>query len=97
MANLIPLSNSSIIKSNKTSAIVSANKLLSSKTAKTTRNKRTNPTEDIIKQIEKKVIKIDKILKNFLAFTKKQNEVSRVKKEQKEFGEREKELEKKTS
>lgn len=100
MANLVPLSNSSLIKPKK-SAIIKADKFLVP---------RIKPTSAIVKfsgrtsetlggggalvEIEKKVVQIDKLLKDSLLLSKKEGEKKRVSEEQKEFDKREKELEK---
>jgi hypothetical protein len=101
MANLIPYTKSSIIKSKK-SAIIKADKFLNAKTKSTKVNENSvkpkqskNSSEDIILQIEKKVIKIDKLLKDSFALKTNQQKKSTIKEEQKEFENREKELEKK--
>jgi hypothetical protein len=82
------------------SAIVKADKFLNVKSTKVNENsvkpkQSENSSEDIILQIEKKVIKIDKLLKDSFALKKKQQKKSTIKGEQKEFEDREKELEKK--
>jgi len=99
MANLVPYTKSPIIKSQK-SAIIKADKFLNTKSTKVNANsvkpkQSKDPSEDIILQIEKKVIKIDKLLKDSFALKKKQQKKVRIKGEQKEFEDREKELEKK--
>ena len=99
MANLIPYTKSPIIKPQK-SAIIKADKFLNTKSTKVNENsvkpkQSENSSEDIILQIEKKVIKIDKLLKDSFALKKKQQKKVRIKGEQKEFEDREKELEKK--
>jgi muramidase (phage lysozyme) len=101
MANLVPYSKSSIIKP-KQSAIIKADKFLNAKTKSTKVNENSvkpkqskNSSEDIILQIEKKVIKIDKLLKDSFALKMNQQKKSTIKEEQKEFENREKELEKK--
>ncbi|MCJ7714763.1 hypothetical protein MUO66_09960, partial [Candidatus Bathyarchaeota archaeon] len=99
MANLVPYSKSPIIKPAK-SAIIKADKFLNAKSTKVNVNsvkpkQSKNSSEDIILQIEKKVIKIDKLLKDSFALKKKQQKKVRIKGEQKEFEDREKELEKK--
>ena len=99
MANLIPYTKSSITKPQK-SAIIKADKFLNAKSTKVNANsvkpkQSKNSSEDIILQIEKKVIKIDKLLKDSFALKKKQQKKVRIKGEQKEFEDREKELEKK--
>ena len=60
-----------------------------------TQTKKTDSSEDILIQIEKKVIKIDKLLKDSLILQKKDAETKRKKKEKGEFDEKEKELESK--
>jgi hypothetical protein len=91
MANLIPSSkNGSIIKADKFFA--------SSKNAKannTVSNKTKFSSDNTLLTIEKKVIKIDKLLKDSLFFKKKESEKARIKIEQKSFTDKEKELEKK--
>jgi len=99
MANLIPYTKSSITKPQK-SAIIKADKFLNAKSSKTNVNsvkpkQSKNSSEDILLKIEKKVIKIDKLLKDSFALKKKQQKKVRIKGEQKEFEDREKELEKK--
>jgi hypothetical protein len=99
MANLVPYTKAPIIKSQK-SGIVRADKFFNAKSSKTNVNfakskESKDPSEDIILQIEKKVIKIDKLLKDSFALKKKQQKKSTIKEEQKEFEDREKELEKK--
>lgn len=94
MANLIPANNNkksgAIIKSDKFFAS-SNNKLVPS--IKKLENK--DSKEDLLLTIEKKVIKIDKLLKDSFAFKKKQAEKARVSQEKKSFEKRESELEKK--
>ena len=99
MANLIPYTKSSITKPQK-SAIIKADKFLNAKSTKVNANsvkpkQSKNSSEDILLKIEKKVIKIDKLLKDSFALKKKQQKKVRIKGEQKEFEDREKELEKK--
>jgi hypothetical protein len=88
MAKLLPSSKSS------TSSIVKADKFLnfskpSAKIAKI------SPISDTVKQIENKVIQVDKLLKDSLLLSKKEGKKTRIKKEGEEFSEREKDLEKK--
>jgi hypothetical protein len=98
MANLVPLSKSSLIKP-KTSGIVKADKLLTSKSSAivkySDKSSQTLEGDDILKQIQKKVVKIDKLLKGSLMLSKKESEKKRVSEEQKDFDKREEELEKK--
>lgn len=93
MAKLLPPSKSSIIKSSK-STPVKVDKLLNvnKPSVKITKS---SSLKDTLTQIENKVIKIDKLLKDSLFLSKKENEKSRIKKEGKEFSEKEKQLEKK--
>lgn len=97
MANLVPLSGSSLLKQQK-SAIIKPNKFFSSKLKiKTTGVQSSGGSiegSEILNEIVKKVIQIDKILKNTLLISKKEGEKKRVSGEQKDFSEREKELEK---
>jgi hypothetical protein len=88
MAKLLPPSKSS------KSSIVKADKFLnfSKPSAKITK---TSSITDTVKKIENKVIKVDKLLKDSLLLSKKEDKKTRVKKEGEEFSEREKELEKK--
>ena len=92
---------SSLIKSKK-SAIVKQNKSLIPKSKSSSaiikyseKSLQTLEDVDILKQIQKKVIKIDKLLKNSLLMVKKDTEKKRVTKEQTEFDKKENELEKK--
>jgi muramidase (phage lysozyme) len=96
MANLVPLSKSSLIKP-KTSGIVKADKLLTSKSSAIV--KFSGKTSEALAggalvQIEKKIIQVDKLLKDSLLLSKKEGEKKRVGEEQKDFESREKELEK---
>lgn len=93
MAKLLPPSKYSIIKSSK-STPVKVDKLLNvnKPSVKITKS---SSLKDTLTQIENKVIKIDKLLKDSLFLSKKENEKSRIKKEGKEFSEKEKQLEKK--
>jgi hypothetical protein len=97
MAKLLPPSNFSFQKS----AIVKADKFLGAKTKTTNVNVKESTKEspklleDTLTKIERKVVQIDKLLKDSLFLTKKENEKKRKGEEQKEFEGREKELEKK--
>jgi murein DD-endopeptidase MepM/ murein hydrolase activator NlpD len=98
MANLIPLSNSSLIKPKK-SAVVKADKLLSSKVKSSAIVKFSGKTSEALVggalvEIEKKIIQVDKLLKDSLLLSKKEGEKKRVGEEQKDFESKEKELEK---
>ncbi len=97
MANLVPLSKSSLIKP-KSSAIIKADKFLAPKSSAivkySDKSSQTLEGDGILNQIQKKVIKIDKLLKSSLLLKKKGTEKKRVSTEQTEFEEREKELEK---
>ncbi len=99
MANLVPLSNSSLIKPKK-STIVKADKFLASKVKSSAIVKFSGRTSDplggggALVEIEKKIIQVDKLLKDSLLLSKKEGEKKRVSEEQKEFEKREKELEK---
>jgi hypothetical protein len=100
MANLIPLSKSSLIKSQK-SAIIKSDKFLAprikSSSAIVKFSGKTSQTLEgggVLNDILKKVIQIDKVLKDSLLLSKKENEKKRVAGEQKDFDKREKELEK---
>ena len=57
--------------------------------------KGTGDNQNLLLNIEKKVIKIDKLLKDSLLLQKTQNEKKRIAKEEKTFENKEKELEKK--
>jgi hypothetical protein len=100
MANLIPLSKSSLIKSQK-SAIIKSDKFLvpriKSSSAIVKFSGKTSQTLEgsgVLNDILKKVIQIDKVLKDSLFLSKKENEKKRVVEEKKDFDKREKELEK---
>jgi hypothetical protein len=100
MANLIPLSSSSLIKPKK-STIIKADKFLvpkiKSPSAIVKFSGRTSDTlggGGALVGIEKKVVQIDKLLKDSLLLSKKEGEKKRVGEEQKDFESREKELEK---
>jgi hypothetical protein len=100
MANLVPLSKSSLIKSQK-SAIIKSDKFLAprikSSSAIIKFSGKTSQTLEgggVLNDILKKVIQIDKVLKDSLLLSKKENEKKRVVEEKKDFDKREKELEK---
>lgn len=99
MAKLLPSSNSAIVKYQK-SAVVKLGKFLNVK-AKTTavRGESTKETPKLLGStllnIEKKVVQIDKLLKDSFLLSKKEEEVKRKSKEKEKFEEKEKELEKK--
>lgn len=100
MANLIPLSKSSLIKSQK-SAIIKSDKFLvpriKSSSAIVKFSGKTSQTLEgggVLNDILKKVIQIDKVLKDSLFLSKKENEKKRVVEEKKNFDKRENELEK---
>jgi len=100
MAKLLPSSNYSIVKSSK-SAVIKADKLLNvkSKTARVgvneTRNEPPKLLEDTLTKIERKVIKIDKLLKDSFVFSKKESEKKRKSDEQEKFKSKERDLEQK--
>jgi hypothetical protein len=98
MANLLPPAKSAIVKQNK-SAFIKADKFIgsSSKIEDKTTKIRTpkKPGQNLLLSIEKKVIKIDKLLKTSLELKKKGNEKQRKGKERGSFEEKEKELENK--
>ena len=99
MAKLLPSSNSSIVKYQK-SSVVKPDKFLNVKT-KTTAVKgevaKDSPKllRSSLSDIEKKVIQIDKLLKDSLFLSKKEEETKRKGKEKEKFEGKEKELEKK--
>ncbi len=97
MANLVPLSKSSLIKP-KTSAIIKADKFLAPKSSAivkySDKSSQTLEGDGILNQIQKKVIKIDKLLKSSLLLKKKGTEKKRVSTEKTEFEQKEKDLEK---
>ncbi|MFZ9876704.1 MAG: hypothetical protein ACO3EY_06590, partial [Candidatus Nanopelagicales bacterium] len=100
MANLVPLLNSSLIKPKK-SAIVKTDKFLIPKIKPTSaivkfagRTSETLGSGGALVEVEKKIVQIDKLLKDSLMLSKKEGEKKRVSEEQKEFEKREKELEK---
>jgi muramidase (phage lysozyme) len=97
MSNLVPLFKSSLIKP-KTSSIIKADKLLAPKSSAivkySSKSSQTLEGDGILKQIQQKVIKIDKLLKSSLLLKKKGTEKKRVSTEQTEFEQREKDLEK---
>lgn len=91
MANLIPFKKSN-------NPIVKADKFLPRIKPLSVDSKKETPkllVDSPLLKIERKVIKIDKLLKDSLLLSKKENEKGRVQKEEKKFEEREKELEKK--
>jgi murein DD-endopeptidase MepM/ murein hydrolase activator NlpD len=97
MANLLP-----VIAKQQKSAIIKADKFLNTKTktakvsdVKNTETESPKLLEDTLTKIERKVIQIDKLLKDSLFLSKKEGEKKRKGEEQKEFEGREKELEKK--
>ena len=99
MAKLLPSSNSAIVKYQK-SAVVKSNRFLNIK-AKTTSVKGDLVKESprllgsSLSEIEKKVVQIDKLLKDSLLLSKKEDETKRKNKEKEKFEGKEKELEKK--
>jgi hypothetical protein len=104
MVNLIPKFNTSLVAKNKT-AIVKADKFLDlSKSEKINPGKISKYTQtetgseynqELLLTIEKKVISIDKLLKDSLFLQRKDAETKRRKKEDKKFADKENELEKK--
>lgn len=98
MAKLLPSSTSAIIKSQKT-AIVKPSKLLGvkSKTSALVRTTKESSSfsTDTPQVIEKKVVQIDKLLKDSLLLSKKEDETKRKNKEKEEFNQKERELESK--
>ena len=96
MANLVPFSKSLSILPQKTKSI-QVDKLLnvSSKTTNVNvgQNKNSKGLKDSLKQIERKVIKIDKLLKDSLFLSKKDDQRKRKEKETQKFAKREKQLE----
>lgn len=101
MAKLLPPNKSSITTQKQANSLLKTNKFFSTSTkTKTTKvNVATKESpkllEDTLTKIEKKVIKIDKLLKDSLLLSKKENERKRVGKEKESFEGKEKELEKK--
>jgi hypothetical protein len=95
MANLIPKGNKngSLIKADKFFAPTLSSKKITSSSTKTV--KTDDLKENIILTIEKKVIKIDNLLKNSLILKKKRAEKERLAEEKKSFSKKESELEKK--
>jgi hypothetical protein len=93
MAKLLPPSKSSIIKSLRTS-VIKADKFLNFNKPSVKISK-SSSILDTVKKIENKVIQVDKLLKDSLLLSKKEDKKTRIKKEGEEFSEREKELEKK--
>ena len=98
MAKLLPSSTSAIIKSQKT-AIVKPSKLLGvkSKTSALVRTTKESSSfsTDTLQVIEKKVVQIDKLLKDSLLLSKKEDETKRKNKEKEKFNQKERELENK--
>ncbi len=98
MANLIPLSKSEVVKYQKTGVLNTSKFFGSDKKTKVndvnTKKEPPKLLESTLSKIERKVIQIDKLLKDSLALRKKQTKVSSKEKEDKTFAEREKELEK---
>jgi len=104
MANLIPKFNTSLVSKNKT-AIVKADKFLSlsksekidpGKIAKYSQNEiKSEYNQELLLTIEKKVISIDKFLKDSLFLQRKDAETKRRKGENKKFVDKENEFEKK--
>jgi hypothetical protein len=94
MAKLLPSSNFSIVKSQK-SGIVKKSKLLNIKSKNIILNKKPTFFYDSLLSIDKKVITIDKLLKEFLFLYKKEEEIGKKGREQERFSSKEKELEKK--
>lgn len=105
MANLVPLSNSSLVTTKKSSIIKSdkflaispksSSSITKAPEVKSPDIKPQNLNDNPLTQIYKKIVKIDKLLKNSLFLSKKESEKERLKDEKKEFENREKELEKK--
>lgn len=93
MAKLLPSSNSAIVKYQK-SAIAKSGKFLGAKTTKVGSSIKQN-SNFLLLDIEKKVIQIDKLLKDSLLLSKKESEIRRMSSERKEFEGKEKELERK--
>jgi hypothetical protein len=99
MAKLLPSSNSAIIRSQK-SGIIKSNKFLNAK-SKTTAIGRNSTKEtskllgSTLSDIEKKVVQIDKLLKDSFLLSKKEEEIKRKGKEKEKFEGKEKELESK--
>jgi hypothetical protein len=90
MANLVPYkkTNNAIIKADKFLPRIKTSFISSGKDF-------TKLSESPLLKIERKFIKIDSLLKDSLLLSKKENEKGRVKKEEKKFEQREKELENK--
>jgi len=91
MAKLLPSSNFSIVKSQK-SGIVKKSKLLNIKSKNIILNKKPTFFYDSLLSIDKK---IDKLLKESLFLYKKEEEINKKNREQERFSSKEKELEKK--
>lgn len=94
MAKLLPSSNSAIVKYQK-SAVVKSNKFLSTKTTGIKVDAIKQNSNFLLLDIEKKVIQVDKLLKDSLLLSKKDSELKRKSSEKVEFEGREKELEQK--
>jgi hypothetical protein len=99
MAKLLPSSNSAIVKYQK-SAVVKPGKFLNAKTKTTSvRGEVTKESPKLLgssfSDIEKKVIQIDKLLKDSFLLSKKEEETKRKGKEKNKFEGKEKELESK--
>lgn len=98
MAKLLPTSTSAIIKSQKT-AVVNPSKFLAVKPKTSALVKSTKESSsfsvDTLQVIEKKVIQIDKLLKDSLLLSKKEDETKRKNKEKEEFNQKERDLESK--
>lgn len=100
MAKLLPPSKSSIVTQKQANSLLKTDKFFSAntktKTTKVNVTTKESPKllEDTLTKIEKKVIKIDKLLKDSLLLSKKENERKRVGKEKESFEGKEKELEK---
>ena len=96
MSKLLPFSNSAIIKSQK-SGIVKSSKFFSvkSKTISIGNNSKESPKllGSTLSTIEKKVVQIDKLLKDSFLLSKKEDQMSRKDKEKQKFEGKEKELE----
>lgn len=93
MSNLVPLSNSSIIK--KPTPIPKSTFTNFGNRGDDDSKDSKEKEESILSSIHKKVIRIDEVLKNMFKLKLKQTKKQRVKEEQKNFEKREKELEKK--
>ena len=98
-SSIVKIDNFLAPKSKSSSAIIKTDKFLEPKSSATIKytDKSTQSLEsdDILKQIQKKVIKIDKLLKSSLLLKKKDAEKKRIFTERKQFEKKENELEKK--